>query len=218
MGGRFAAANAMDEAFNNNPDNRLYFGMYDPNDLHFSCITVSVKHYFIAQNEGFVKKVLGLATVGVSVIIIFWPGHGVVSWVFYASAQYSSSKVQRIKISTKILIALAGAAVIAGYGYKVNMERYSSLSNVGSDYNVTSEEGRLGIWKKGISWSHPIPHGVGVNCFPKAIGELRAEMGEIPKWQAPHNSTFKWPLKPVWSAYFSFIPWSPVLFAIFPLR
>ncbi len=93
-----------------------------------------------------------------------------------------------IKRSTKVILVIIGVVMISGYGYKLNMDRYT-FTDVGSDYNVTSEQGRLGIWKKGIILvlTHPLT-GVGVNCFGNAIGDLRGELGEKPKWQAPHNS------------------------------
>jgi O-antigen ligase len=76
------------------------------------------------------------------------------------------------------------------FGGKIDVERYMSLSQIKTDYNVTSSTGRLEIWKTGIKLilSHPIT-GVGLNCFPKAIGHDRAAQ-DLPssKWQVAHNS------------------------------
>jgi len=45
------------------------------------------------------------------------------------------------------------------------------------------------IWKRAliIIADNPI-FGVGVGCFPEAIGELRGQLKEQPKWQVTHNS------------------------------
>lgn len=64
-----------------------------------------------------------------------------------------------------------------------------SLTEIESDYNVSDEFGRVEIWGRGLQLilSNPIT-GVGVNCFPMAIGYEREAEGKIPKWQAAHNS------------------------------
>jgi O-antigen ligase len=64
-----------------------------------------------------------------------------------------------------------------------------TLFSLESDYNVESELGRLQIWERAISFTieHPLT-GVGVQCFPMALGYSRAELGLVPKWQAAHNA------------------------------
>lgn len=171
---------------------RFAFGdMYDPNDLAYFLVSLfPLSLFFIINNEGPLKKVFGIVTIGISVIVILLTGSrgGFLSLiVVFALLLFKHAKT--IKLSSRILLLVVSLVMIAVYSSKINTERYESLKDVGSDYNVAGEQGRLGIWGKGIqlALSNPIT-GVGVNCFPKAIGEMRAEEGEIPKWQVPHNA------------------------------
>ncbi len=168
---------------------RMGFGAYDPNDLAFFLVSLfPLSILFMVRNEGFAKKVVGTTTVTISMIIILLTGSraGFLGLLCFTAIFIKDSA--GVRWSTKLLFIFIGIAIIAGYGYKLNTERYS-FSNIGSDYNVTAEDGRLGIWKTGLLLiaKNPVT-GVGVNCFGNAIGDQRAELGEIPKWQAPHNS------------------------------
>ena len=171
---------------------RFAFGdMYDPNDLAYFLVSLfPFGLLFIINNEGLFKKIIGITTVGISVIVILLTGSrgGFLSLIVVFTLLLFKQG-QAIKLSSKILLLVISFVMIAAYSSKINTERYESLKDVGSDYNVAGEGGRLGIWKKGIQLVlfNPII-GVGVNCFPKAIGEMRADEGEIPKWQVAHNA------------------------------
>jgi O-antigen ligase len=189
--GDLAAQAAISQGIDINPENRLYFGSYDPNDLAFfltSLFPLSI--LFMIGRDNILKKGLSILTMAMSVIIILLTGSrsGLLGLLCIAAVFFFQNS-GAIKRSTKVFVMLVGLAVIGAYGYKINTERFSSLTNVTSDYNVTAEDGRLAIWKKGMLLvaSNPVT-GVGVNCFANAIGNLRADLGEIPKWQAPHNS------------------------------
>jgi hypothetical protein len=172
-------------------DRFLIKSILDPNELSFFLVSLfPLSIYFMAHNEGFLKKLLALTTIGISVITILLTGSrgsflglvAVFSLLFFKNSGH-------IRLPTKILMLVIILTVVTAYGYRINAERYTSLTNISSDYNVTADTGRLAIWKKGVRLilANPIT-GVGVNCFPNAIGELRGEEGEPPKWQAAHNS------------------------------
>jgi O-antigen ligase len=172
-------------------DRFLVKSMFDPNELSFFLVSLfPLSLYFIGHNEGLLKILLALTTIGISVITILLTGSrgGFLGLVAVFSLLLFNN-YGHIRLPTKVLMLIVILTVVAAYGYKINTERYTSLANISSDYNVTAEDGRLGIWGKGVRLilSNPIT-GVGVNCFPEAIGELRAEEGEPPKWQAAHNS------------------------------
>jgi O-antigen ligase len=63
------------------------------------------------------------------------------------------------------------------------------MTQIGGDYNVWDETGRLEVWMNGMRFmlSDPLT-GVGVSCFGEAIGQDRAKRGLQEMWQAPHNS------------------------------
>ena len=88
-------------------------------------------------------------------------------------------------------ITMLAAVVIAGIANaeKINIDRYMTLGSIEEDYNF-QEGGRTDIWKRGVTLflAHPLT-GVGVDGFPKAIGDMRAaENGTLPLWQTAHNA------------------------------
>jgi O-antigen ligase len=176
----------------NDPTGRLSFGeMYDSNDLAYLLVSLfPLSLIFIINKEGLFKKILGITTFGISVIVILLTGSrgGVLSLaVVFTILLFKYGRT--VKLSYKISLLAISLVMIALYSSKINTERYESIREVGSDYNVTAEDGRLAIWAKGIqlALSNPIT-GVGVDCFPKAIGEMRAALGEHPRWQPAHNA------------------------------
>ena len=72
----------------------------------------------------------------------------------------------------------------------IDLERYLTLSDISSDYNVSSKGGRVQIWEAAIDLtiSNPIT-GVGVYCFPWAHFLAREAAGETYRvYHAVHNS------------------------------
>lgn len=171
---------------------RFYFGtMYDPNDLAYFFISLfPLSILYIVKNEGFLKRIFGIITVGMCVAAILLSGsRGGFLGLIAVFSLFLFTKIGNIKRSFKILLLIGLAIIFAGYSDKINIERYKSLTEISSDYNVRDEEGRLDIWRRGLQLiaSNPIT-GVGVNCFPMAIGYKRAAEGAIPRWQVAHNS------------------------------
>ncbi len=176
----------------NDPTGRFSFGeMYDSNDLAYFLVSLfPLCLFFIINKEGLLKKIFGITTFGISVIVILITGSrgGFLSLAVVFTLllfKYGRS----IKLSYRISLLAIALVMIALYGSKIDTERYESLRDVGSDYNVTEEGGRVEIWKKGIQMalSNPIT-GVGVNCFGAALGEMRAARGEQARWQVAHNA------------------------------
>ena len=171
---------------------RFSFGtMYDPNDLAYFLVSLfPLSIFYIVHDEGFSKKIFAIMTIGVSIVTILLTGsRGGLLGLIAVFILFFFTKLGGIKWTYKILLFIALILIFTSYSNKINMERYMSLTKIGSDYNVTAESGRLEIWEKGIQLIllNPIT-GVGVNCFPMAIGYEREAEGEIPRWQAAHNS------------------------------
>jgi putative inorganic carbon (HCO3(-)) transporter len=169
-----------------------YGTMYDPNDLAYVLVSLlPLSIYFITQKNYFIKRMFGLATIGVSLITIFLTGSrggflGLISIIMLLIF----TKVTGINRPQKIALVIISIVLFAIFGNTGDKDRYKSLMEVSSDYNVTSEEGRISLWRMGIgvALSHPVT-GVGVNCSAQAIGDLRVTRGELSsKWQTVHNS------------------------------
>lgn len=168
-----------------------YGQMYDPNDIAFVLIALMPGSLFFLwkyrSRFSFTVAIIALFC-GFTVILLSGSRGGLVSLaVFIVSILYLFRK----NIGFRHVMILSVIVLVALFfiGEKINTERYMSLENLQNDYNITSEGGRLQIWKRGwdLFLSNPIT-GVGVTCFPMAIGYLREEMNVIPKWQVAHNS------------------------------
>ena len=90
------------------------------------------------------------------------------------------------------LAAVVGGTVVVALTVRgVARERLSTVLHLGQDYNVTYQEGRLPIWKRGLGYmaDHPLL-GVGVYDFPVAEGvlsEKRRQTTRGVKYSDAHN-------------------------------
>ena len=90
------------------------------------------------------------------------------------------------------LVCLAGMLALP-FIPENTLDRFRSIANPGADYNYTSEEGRLAVWKRGMGYAitHPI-FGVGMGNFGSAEGRsdialATANQGTGFKWGAAHS-------------------------------
>jgi len=90
-----------------------------------------------------------------------------------------------------LVLILAVLSATASDQYWAQMQ---TIVRPKQDYNLTSEEGRLKVWKRGLDYmsAHPV-FGVGANNFPVAEGTISplarlAERGIGVRWGAAHNS------------------------------
>lgn len=165
---------------------------FDPNDTAYVLLSLfPLCLFFIRFDEGLLKKVIAVAAVCSAVLIILQTG----------------SRGGLIGLGTVLLILLLTNAGGIGKGYKllfvvmlastvlimrdrIDIDRYLSLSDVATDYNVSEEGGRFELWQSAIdlTLANPIT-GVGVECFPFAHLRARqlAEASYL-RWQYPHNS------------------------------
>ncbi|MBC2714600.1 MAG: hypothetical protein HF978_04750 [Desulfobacteraceae bacterium] len=171
---------------------RFYPGtMYDPNDLAYFLVSfLPIFFVLMRKSEPIMNKIISISGILLSLVAILLTGSrggllglGVVLFFILFS------KIVIKRKSVKIFLCLVAGFTISMHADKIDMERLQSIFDLSSDYNLTSDTGRLGIWKRGLSlaMSNPMT-GVGVVCFGKAIGEQRSGEGEIPRWQSAHSS------------------------------
>lgn len=169
----------------------IYSSMFDPNDVAYVLITIiPFGLFYIIRPEGRLKKLLSWIGVASSLIVILLSGSrsgilGLIAVMLLILMTRIGSLRRQYKIGL-----IVGMILVAALNHdKINVERYLSFLDLESDYNVTSESGRLEVWKKGIElfMENPLT-GVGVRCFPMAIGYLRQEASIKAIWQAAHNS------------------------------
>src|SRR5206468_9895768 len=98
-----------------------------------------------------------------------------------------------ISFATRLGTLAVVAIVLIGTATDRYWEQMSTILS-DSDYNYTSETGRIQVWRRGIGYmlQHPI-FGVGPGNFGAAEGTLspfaeRQRFGIDVRWSAPHNS------------------------------
>ena len=169
----------------------IYGAMFDPNDMAYVLVTLlPISLFFIVRRDGRFNTILAFGGVLASLVLILLTGsRGGLLSLGVILAILLLTDVGSVKLHYKLAFII-GIGTIGAFNFeKINFERYLTLMNMEQDYNVTSETGRLEVWKKGIELllGNPLT-GVGVQCFPMAIGYLRADANAIPEWQAAHNS------------------------------
>jgi O-antigen ligase len=90
-----------------------------------------------------------------------------------------------------LIVVLAVVGTTASDRYWTQMQ---TILNPSHDYNVTSDEGRLKIWERGLGYMSEYPVlGLGAGNFQRAEGTISPlarlqERGMGVFWQAPHNT------------------------------
>jgi O-antigen ligase len=165
--------------------------MHDPNDVAF--VVLSLLAFSFGVLFGSFSKLLricALMAVTSGVLLTLYTGSrgGLVGTATFLSL-FLVLPVNRISRVTRILIVAAVGVAIFLNADKLNFERFETLKDLDSDYNMTAEDGRFMIWQKGLDILAQRPlTGVGVTRFGEAIGTMRMEQNRTPEWQAAHNS------------------------------
>jgi O-antigen ligase len=170
---------------------KIYGAMFDPNDIAYVLISlVPFSIYYLQFKKQTIIKILAVLSVCASTAVILLTGSrgGLVASLVVLTIIFFTKAI-RIKLIYKVTFFLLVCGVGYFIGERINVERYMTIVNLESDYNVESEFGRMQIWERAISFTIEYPlTGVGVQCFPMALGYSRTELGLIPKWQAAHNA------------------------------
>jgi O-antigen ligase len=171
---------------------QLLTGNFDPNDTAYVLLALfPLCLYFVQFKEGLLKKLVAVAAICGSVSTIFLTGSrggilafGAVLLILLLTRMGGVGK------GSKMLFTLVLASTWFLVQDKINVDRYLSVSDLTTDYNVTGEGGRIKLWEEAIelTLTRPIT-GVGVNCYPSAAYYARLNAGETYQtWHAVHNS------------------------------
>jgi O-antigen ligase len=174
------------------PDGARFFlaGSYDPNDLAAVVAASSAACLWTLHGRPVLWRVLGalgLAACGFIIVKTGSRGGGLaLGLLLVGSALFVPSFLSR----TARLGVLAAMLFGLAYAPSSFLERMATLSDVGSDYNMTSRSGRIEVWKRGLSFIVRSPVvGVGAGAYPIADGRWAEENGTTAgfKWSAAHN-------------------------------
>ena len=161
-------------------------GTYDPNDFALLIAMAFPITYALMQFQKTIMKVFFSGVLLFMVITILKTGSRggflslitVLGIIFYRKG---------IKYAFALLpLILLFSFVISLTVRDHYWDRFDTILHPAHDYNITAQEGRLDIWKRGIiiMLENPIL-GSGAGTFTVAEGLMHQEEG---KWSAPHNS------------------------------
>lgn len=164
----------------------------DPNDTAYVLLSLfPLCLYFVRFDEGLLKKIVAVAAVFSAIAIILQTGsRGGILGFGTVLLILLLTKAGGIRKGHKMLFVVLLVSTFLLMRDKIDVERYMTLSDVSSDYNVSSEGGRIELWQSAIdlSLANPIT-GVGVECYPFAHLRSRQLAGEsFLRWQYTHNS------------------------------
>jgi len=158
---------------------------YDPNDTALFFIMVLA---LILPSAKHVRRLHRwflylLAVMGVGVVILTQSRGGFVAGIVAITAWGLSKGVKGV--FRLCLMGALGVTLILAVVPAEQLQRFTSIGNLESDYNMTARGGRLDIWKNGLAvfMENPIL-GTGVDTFRVAEGLANAGG----KWSEAHNS------------------------------
>jgi O-antigen ligase len=171
---------------------QLLTGNFDPNDTAYVLLALfPVCLYYVQFREGMLKKIVAIAAICGSVSTIFLTGSrgGVLAFAAVLIVLLLT-RTGGIRKGYKLLFAAVFALGLVLVKDKIDIDRYSTVSHLSTDYNVTEEGGRIALWGEAmeLALSNPIL-GVGVNCYASAGYYARiGSGGTYQTWHAVHNS------------------------------
>jgi O-antigen ligase len=172
---------------------RLYY--YDANDLATLIATaMPVGLYFVlAARRPLERAVAGVGLALLAVGLIRSGSRGGFL-ALLAVAAFVLVRVTTIPVRSRMAGLVVILVVLFGTASDQYWEQMQTIVHPREDYNLTSDEGRVRVWKRGIGYMTDNPvFGVGVRNFPVAEGTLSPlarlrERGIGVRWGAAHNS------------------------------
>ena len=180
---------------------------YDPNELALVLAMCAPFLLYWFLRGGLLMKAISLVSGVLALNAIHLTGSrggllslGIVGLVVIVAVKQIHPLVRAIMIA----FALLGGALVTQTSTFANL--VDALQ--GEDYNSTSPDGRLAIWKRGIGYAFANPiTGVGTSCFSLADGELSGRRSFVRgvKWSAAHNSCLEILVENGFAAFFCWI-------------
>lgn len=160
--------------------------MYDSNELAVLCVMMLGLSIGALRAPGVWRRVVGMASIVASLLIVVRSGS-------------RGGGIAAVTALVLTLLLFKGrwrvAGLVAGVLFTalamsnpIFRERFATVDEVASDYNMTTYNGRWEIWKRGMEYlaGNPVM-GVGVNNFSEAEGRKRQENGVKGMWANAHN-------------------------------
>ena len=167
----------------NNEKLRQTFGSLDPNDIAAVMATTLPLALWLAA--GSFRRRMIWTPVALVLVVAVIPTSSRGGLLGLAAAAIvlvlvGTQGAKRIALGGTLIVGALAFNFLAGS----QMDRMSNMG--GSDYNFTTSEGRIAIWKRGIVWMIRRPTGYGLDNFPIYFGWLNGPD------RAAHNSLIQY--------------------------
>jgi probable O-glycosylation ligase (exosortase A-associated) len=168
---------------------------YDANDLATLIVTaMPLGLYFVIGQGRLLRRLLAVGGLIVLAVGLISSGSRGGFLAFLAVAAFVLVKMTTMPARSRIGGLVAILVVLLGTASNKYWTQMQTIAHYDQDYNVTSETGRVRIWKRGMGYmiDHPLL-GVGMRNFPVAEGTIspqarRQERGVGVWWGAAHNT------------------------------
>ncbi len=171
----------------------LYY--YDANEfatLGVVCLPLAV--YFVVRPRPLWRR-LASAAAGVLITVGFvWAGSRGGFIALLAVGGFLLVRYRAIRVGWRLFAAALLVLVFAATATDTYWQKMGTILSPKEDYNVTGQEGRLQLWKRGMGYMLRNPvFGVGAGNFPTAEGTISPLLRSTPsgrgvKWSVAHNS------------------------------
>lgn len=171
----------------------LYY--YDAND--FATLTVMalpLAVYFVVRRGPLWRRLTAATAACLLAVGFIWAGSRGGFLALLSVAAFLLLRYQAIHVRWRVVITAMMTLVFAATATDTYWEKMSTIVQPKDDYNVTGEEGRVQVWRRGLGYmmQHPVL-GVGAGNFPTAEGTISPLIRSTPfgrgiRWGAAHNS------------------------------
>jgi O-antigen ligase len=169
---------------------------YDSNDFALLIVcAIPIAVYFLQPSMPLWKRLFSLFSLALFVEMIIKSGSRGGFLAFIGLMVYVLIAFRAIPTRLRISATAIGFIIMTVLGSSSYWTMMSSILHPKDDYNMTSDDGRKAIWKRGVGYmlQHPVT-GVGASVFAQAEGMLSdvsrkyAVENRGLKWSTAHNS------------------------------
>jgi probable O-glycosylation ligase (exosortase A-associated) len=167
---------------------------YDANDFAtLAVMALPLGVYFIVRPRPLWRRLVSAGAVVCLVVALVWTGSRGGLLALLAMGGFLLVRYRAIHVRWRILSAALITLVFVGTASDEYWDKMRTILQPKDDYNLTTEEGRIPVWKRGIGYMVQRPLlGVGAGNFPTAEGTIspvaRANAIRGVKWSVAHNS------------------------------
>jgi len=167
---------------------------YDANDFAtLAVMALPLGLYFMVQRTPRWRRLVSAAAVVCLAVSFIWTGSRGGFLALLAIAAFLLLRYRAIHVRWRVLATVLVGLVFTATASDNYWDKMKTILKPKDDYNLTDNEGRVQVWKRGVGYmlQHPLL-GVGAGNFPTAEGtispvaHLSASRGV--KWSVSHNS------------------------------